>query len=141
MPSSALNSSTPQWVDLPLLRFCTLKSMGYSMCREAADIKHAEHVKISDLQTCMPRQPVMLQAARLVCRNHATQKYGNTNDDTVVCGHVEDTFKQVQLADGGKSPCKLNVVFRKGAYELHLAYPGRMKAGRSCFPTLHPPCP
>ena len=36
MPSSALNSSTPQWVERPVLLLSTLKSMGYSMCNDAA---------------------------------------------------------------------------------------------------------
>jgi hypothetical protein len=36
MPSSATNSSTPQCVNLPVVVFSTLNSMGYSMCSEAA---------------------------------------------------------------------------------------------------------
>ena len=36
MPSSALNSSTPQCVERPVVLLSTLNSIGYSMCKEAA---------------------------------------------------------------------------------------------------------
>lgn len=73
MPSSAMNSSTPQCVDRLLRLFSTLNNIGYSMCSDAAAHRHTR-VKVGSHTSSSSSHKAALRQAQPAVQGYALKQ-------------------------------------------------------------------